>query len=129
MEKKIANMTANEVAAMRKAHKEAESAYFQAKVGALESSIEEMKATGKEYNLNEIADMTGLTHGEVAAQFGLTGIHCHAAAKAGFYRYYINHYTRCTERHFVEILPNGEINPSNIINLTQHETVIRVSAC
>lgn len=126
---KVVVMSAQDVAAMRKAHKEAESAYFQAKVGALESSIEEMKATGKEYSLNEIADMTGLTHGEVAAQFGLTGIHCHAAAKAGFYRYYINHYTRRTERQFVEILPNGEINPNNIINLTQRETVIRVSSC
>lgn len=126
---KVVVMSAQDVTAMRKAHKEAEAAYFQAKVGALESSIEEMKATGKEYSLNEIADMTGLTHGEVAAQFGLTGIHCHAAAKAGFYRYDISHYTRCTERQFVEILPNGEINPSNIINLTQRETIIRVSAC
>ena len=129
MEKKVIGMSAQDVTALRNAHKEAEAAYFQAKVGALESSIEKMKATNREYSLNEIADMTGLTHGEVAAQFGLTGISCHAAAKAGFYRYYVNHYTRCTERQFVEILPNGEINPSNIINLTQRETVIRVSAC
>ena len=37
MEKKIANMTAAEVAAMRQAQKEAEAAYFNAKVNALES--------------------------------------------------------------------------------------------
>lgn len=40
-------MSADDVAAMRKAHKEAEAAYFKAKVGALEFAADEMKASGE----------------------------------------------------------------------------------
>lgn len=38
---KVVVMGANDVAAMRKAHKEAEAAYFEAKVGALEFVAQE----------------------------------------------------------------------------------------
>ena len=69
MEKKVVVMGAQDVAAMRKAHKEAETAYFNAKVGALEFAVDEMKATGKEYTLHELTSMTGLSPMEVVVQF------------------------------------------------------------
>ena len=126
MEKKVVVMSGADVAAMRKAHKDAETAYFKAKVGAVEFAVDEMKSTGREYSVNEIATMTGLSHGEVVAQFGVTGMHCRAAGEAGVYRSGISHWTRHTERQFVEVLPNGEINPNNIINVARRETVIKV---
>lgn len=63
-------MSADDVAAMRKAHKEAEAAYFKAKVGALGFAADEMKASGEWYSAAELASMTGLTSGEIAAQLG-----------------------------------------------------------
>ena len=68
MEKKVVVMSGADVAAMRKAHKEAEAAYFDAKVGALEFAVEEMKSTGKEYTLHEVTAMTGLTPMEVVVR-------------------------------------------------------------
>ena len=41
-------MSPTDVAAMRKAHKEAEAAYFDAKVGALEFAVSEMETTHNE---------------------------------------------------------------------------------
>lgn len=46
---KVVVMGPADVAAMRKAHKEAEAAYYQAKVGALEFVAQEMKTTGAYY--------------------------------------------------------------------------------
>ena len=126
MEKKVVVMSGADVAAMRKAHKDAETAYFKAKVGALEFAVDEMTTTGKEYTVNEIAGMTGLTPGEVVAQFGVTGIHCRAAAEAGIHRSAVSTWHRHSERQFVEVLPNGEINPNNIINIARRETVIKI---
>lgn len=68
MEKKVVVMSGADVAAMRQAHKEAEAAYFNAKVGALEFVVDEMKSTGKEYTLHELTAMTGLSPMEVVVQ-------------------------------------------------------------
>jgi hypothetical protein len=46
MEKKVVVMSGADVAAMRKAHKDAEAAYFQAKVGALEFAGGGLSLTG-----------------------------------------------------------------------------------
>jgi hypothetical protein len=127
MEKKVVVMSGADVAAMRKAHKDAETAYFKAKVGALEFAVEEMTTTGKEYSVGEIAGMTGLTPGEVVAQFGITGIRCRAATEAGLNRSAVSTWHRHSERQFVEVLPNGEINPNHIINIARRETVIKVT--
>ena len=124
MEKKVVVMSGADVAAMRKAHKEAENAYFQAKVGALEFAVDEMKATGKEYTLHEITAMTGLTPMEVVVQFNGG---CRAAQKAGVYRENLRSAVAVTERKFVEVLPNGSVNPESIMTVTRRERVYKIT--
>lgn len=126
MEKKVVVMSGADVAEMRKAHKEAEKAYFQAKVGALEFAAEEMRSTNKEYTVYEIATMTGLTPGEIIAQFHVTGIDCKAAREAGLRFGEIQSGRRYSERQFVEVLPTGEINPNNVMTVKRTETVFRI---
>lgn len=126
MEKKVVVMSGADVAEMRKAHKEAEKAYFQAKVGALEFAAEEMRSTNKEYTVYEIATMTGLTPGEIIAQFNVTGIDCKAARKAGLHYGEVQSGRRYSERQFVEVLPTGEINPNNVMTVKRSETVFRI---
>ena len=123
MEKKVVVMGAQDVAAMRKAHKEADAAYFQAKVGALEFAVEEMKSTGKEYTLHEITAMTGLTPMEVVVQFNGG---CRAANRAGVYNENLRSGVAHTERKFVEVLPNGAINPDSVMTVTRRERVYKI---
>lgn len=120
MEKKVVVMSGADVAAMRKAHKDAEAAYFQAKVGALEFAAQEMRSTGKEYSLNELACMTGLSPYELVAQLGWN---CRAAQRAGIGSNDTRWGKRTTERKFVEVTEAGEINPNNVISITKRETV------
>lgn len=120
---KVVVMNAQDVAAMRKAHKEAEAAYFQAKVGALEFAIEEMKSTGKKYTLHEVAAMTGLTPNEIVVQ--LTG-GCKAAGEAGVYREKLSTDIVTTERKFVEVMDNGEINPNSTMTVTRRERTYKI---
>ena len=123
MEKKVVVMSGADVAAMRKAHKEAEAAYFQAKVGALEFVVDEMKSTGKTYTLHELTAMTGLSPMEVVVQMNGG---CRAAQRAGVYRENIQQYRHRTERKFVEVMPNGEINPNSVKIVAQVETVYKM---
>lgn len=123
MEKKVVVMSGADVAAMRKAHKEAEAAYFEAKVGALEFAAQEMRSTGKEYSLNELSCMTGLSSGEIVMQLGYN---CKAARQAGIRHGETLMSKRSTERKFVEITEQGEINPNNILTVTKKETVLRI---
>ena len=124
MEKKVVVMSGADVAAMRKAHKEAEAAYFDAKVGALEFAVDEMKATGKEYTLHEITAMTGLTPMEVVVQFNGG---CRAAQRAGVYRENLRSAVAVTERKFVEVMPNGSVNPESIMTVTRRERVYKIT--
>ena len=129
MEKKVANMTAAEVAAMRQAQKEAEAAYFNAKVGALESIVGEMQETERDYFLKELAEKTGLTTKEIAQQF-IWERHCRAAVAAGINNINnvnIRKFRRGVTRKYVEISPNGEINPNSILTVQSLETVYTVS--
>lgn len=123
MEKKVVVMSSADVAAMRKAHKDAETAYFNAKVGALEFVVDEMRSTGKEYTLHELTAMTGLSPMEVVVQMNGG---CRAAQCAGVYRENIYQGRRNTERKFVEVMPNGEINPDSVKIVTQVETVYKM---
>lgn len=124
MEKKVVVMSGADVAAMRKAHKEAEAAYFDAKVGALEFAVDEMKATGKEYTLHEVSAMTGLTPMEVVVQFNGG---CRAAQRAGVYRENLRSAVAITERKFVEVMPNGSVNPESIMTVTRRERVYKIT--
>lgn len=119
MEKKVVVMGAQDVAAMRKAHKEAEAAYFQAKVGALEFAMAEMGAhAGEEYTLSELTAMTGLSSMEITAQLSWG---CKAAQEAGWSQTPIRRNKKTTERKFVEIMEDGSINPLNVMTITRNE--------
>ena len=124
MEKKVVVMSGADVAAMRKAHREAEAAYFDAKVGALEFAVDEMKSTGKEYTLHEVSAMTGLTPMEVVVQFNGG---CRAAQRAGVYRENLRSAVAITERKFVEVMPNGSVNPESIMTVTRRERVYKIA--
>lgn len=116
-------MSGADVAAMRNAHKEAEAAYFQAKVGALRFAVDEMENTHEEYSLHQLCALTGLTPMEVTVQMNGG---CRAADAAGVYRKNIRRSDRMTERKFVEVMPNGEINPNSIKTFVQYETTYRI---
>ena len=129
MEKKIANMTAAEVAAMRQAQKEAEAAYFNAKVNALESMVGEMQETERDYFLKELAEKTGLTTKEIAQQF-IWERHCRAAVAAGINNtknVRIKKFYRVVSRKYVEVSPNGEINPNSTLIVNNREVMYTVS--
>ena len=123
MEKKIVVMGPQDVAAMRNAHKEAAAAYYQAKVGALEFVAEEMKQTGEEYTAAELSAMSGLTSGEIAAQLSEYGW-CHAAVDAGV-QGKISTTERYNEMQFIRIMPNGEINPNQVMTVRRRQTIYK----
>ena len=120
MEKKVVVMSGADVAAMRKACKEAESAYFEAKVGALEFVAEEMRSTNREYTLHEITGMTGLSSMEVADQLGR--MYTRASQKAGIGSCEVHSGRKETTRRFVEISPAGEVIPQSVMEVTKVET-------
>lgn len=126
MEKKVVVMSSADVAAMRKAHKEAEKAYYQAKVGALEFAVAEMSANaGKEYTLHELTAMTGLSSMEVVVQLN-PGSYCKAAREAGVHHQRIRTGRRVTERNFIEVMPDGKVNPDSIMTVTRWESTYQI---
>lgn len=126
MEKKVVVMSAQDVAQMRKAHKEAEKAYYQAKVGALEFAVAEMSANaGKEYTLHELTAMTGLSSMEVVVQLNPHS-YCKAAAEAGVHNQRIKAGRRVTERNFIEIMPDGKVNPDSIMTIARWESTYKI---
>lgn len=115
-------MSANDVAAMRNAHKEAEAAYFEAKVGALRFVAEEMTRTGEAYTAAELAHMSGLSSDEIARQLG--GYYTKASDRAGIRDVCTG--VRHTKNQYVRILPNGEIDPSSVITVVRRQTVYKM---
>ena len=127
MEKKtVVVMSGADVAAMRNAHKEAEAAYFQAKVGALRFAVSEMESTNKEYTLHELSALTGLTPMEITVQLSNSYLPCKAATEAGVPRNRIREGRRVTERKFVEVMPSGELNPQSIMTVQKWENTYRI---
>ena len=122
MNNTVVVMSADDVAAMRKAHKEAEAAYFEAKVGALEFVAQEMTRTGGEYTATELAHMSGLSSNEIARQLG--GVYAKASDKAGIRNVHTG--VRHTENKYVRILPSGEIDPSSVITVVRRQTVYKM---
>ena len=122
MNNTVVVMSADDVAAMRKAHKEAEAAYFEAKVGALEFVAQEMTRTGGEYTATELAHMSGLSSNEIARQLG--GVYAKASYKAGIGN--VRTGVRHTENKYVRILPSGEIDPSSVITVVRRQTVYKM---
>lgn len=127
MEKKtVVVMSGADVAAMRNAHKEAEAAYFQAKVGALQFAVSEMESTNKEYTLHELSAMTGLTPMEITVQLGYGFVDCKAATEAGVPRNRIRQGRRKTERKFIEVMSSGELNPQSVMTVQKWESTYRI---
>lgn len=122
---KVVVMGPADVAAMRKAHKEAEAAYFEAKVGALAFTVGEMANTHEEYTLAELRAMSGLSSMEIVAQFD-SYRYCRASDEAGVHNYHIQHGRREVERKFVEVLPNGTINPDSVVVKVQNIATYRI---
>ena len=122
MNNTVVVMSADDVAAMRKAHKEAEAAYFEAKVGALEFVAQEMTRTGGEYTATELAHMSGLSSNEIARQ--LSGVYAKASDKAGIRN--VRTGVRHIENQYVRMLPNGEIDPSSVITVIRRQTVYKM---
>lgn len=125
MNKTVVVMSANDVAAMRKAHKEAEAAYFDAKVAALEFVAEEMRNTGREYTAAELAYLSGLSTNEIAAQVG-SNCSCRAARQAGFSYGEVQTGVRFNEITFVQRMPNGEINPAHTLTVTRKQVTYKM---
>lgn len=125
MEKKtVVVMSGADVAAMRKAHKEAEAAYYQAKVGALEFAADEMKTSGEWYSAAELASMTGLTSGEIAAQLGTN--FCRARQEAGIQYGQVQTTTRHNQLKFIRMMEDGSIDPNQIITVVRKQTVYKM---
>ena len=116
-------MSGADVAAMRNAHKEAEAAYFQAKVGALRFAVDEMENTHEEYTLHQLCALTGLTPMEVTVQMNGG---CRAASEAGVYCKPVRQNHRMTIRQFVEVMPDGELNPNSVLNIQKWERTYRI---
>ena len=117
-------MSSADVAAMRKAHKEAESAYYQAKVGALEFVADEMKTSGEWYSAAELASMTGLTSSEIARQ--LNGVYARASFEAGIGCGQVQTDVRHNELKFVRLMPDGSIDPNQIVNVVRRQKVYKM---
>lgn len=115
---KVVVMSAQDVAAMRKAHKEAEAAYYQAKIGALEFVAEEMKQTGEEYTAAELSAISGLSVGEITRNLGRPA---YAAFRAGVHN--VESRKIFVEEQYVRVLPNGEINPNQTMTIHRNKTL------
>lgn len=111
-----AETLANKRAAARAAAQE----YHQLKVEALHQVGRVMSATGGWYTAKQIADATGLTSGEAAAQFGWGG-NCKAATEAGLHNHVHTDVRRITRR-FVEVDETGNLIDGRVYE--QHRSVI-----
>lgn len=123
MNKTVVVMSGADVAAMRNAHKEAQAAYYQAKVGALQFAVNEMESTHHEYTLHELSALTGLTPMEIVVQMNGG---CKAATDAGVYHKPVRQSSRMTERRFVEVMPSGELNPQSVMTIQKWERTYRI---
>lgn len=115
---KVIVMSAQDVAAMRKAHKEAEAAYYQAKVGALEFMAEEMKQTGEEYTATELSAMSGLSVKEITRNLSRPTF---TAFRAGIHN--VESRKSCVEEQYVRVLPTGKINPDQTVTIRRIKTL------
>ena len=117
-------MCAEDVAAMRKAHKEAENAYHRAKVGALGFAADEMKASGEWYSAAELASMTGLTSDEIARQLG-PGF-CRARQEAGIQYGQVQTGVRYNQLNFVRVMDDGSIDPNQTMSVVRRQVVYKM---
>ena len=111
---------AETVAKKRAAARAAAKEYHQVKVEALHEMGRVLSITGDCYTARQLADVSGLTSGEIAAQLSGDG-GCKAATEAGLYRHVHADVRRLTRR-FIEIDENG--NPIDNRIHEQHRMTI-----
>lgn len=121
---KVVVMCAEDVAAMRKAQKEAINAYHRAKVGALGFAADEMKASGEWYSAAELASMTGLTSDEIARQLG-PGF-CRARQEAGIQYGQVQTGVRYNQLNFVRVMDDGSIDPNQTMSVVRRQVVYKM---
>ena len=121
---KVVVMCADDVAAMRKAQKEAVNAYHRAKVGALGFAADEMKASGEWYSAAELASMTGLTSDEIARQLG-PGF-CRARQEAGIQYGQVQTGVRYNRLNFVRVMDDGSIDPNQTMSVVRRQVVYKM---
>ena len=121
---KVVVMCADDVAAMRKAQKEAVNAYHRAKVGALGFAADEMKASGEWYSAAELASMTGLTSDEIARQLG-PGF-CRARQEAGIQYGQVQTGVRYNRFNFVRVMDDGSIDPNQTMSVVRRQVVYKM---
>lgn len=121
---KVVVMCAEDVAAMRKAQKEAVNAYHRAKVGALGFAADEMKASGEWYSAAELASMTGLTSDEIARQLG-PGF-CRARQEAGIQYGQVQTGVRYNRLNFVRMMDDGSIDPNQTMSVVRRQVVYKM---
>ena len=121
---KVVIMCAEDVAAMRKAQKEAVNAYHRAKVGALGFAADEMKASGEWYSAAELASMTGLTSDEIARQLG-PGF-CRARQEAGIQYGQVQTGVRYNRLNFVRVMDDGSIDPNQTMSVVRRQVVYKM---
>lgn len=117
---KVTVMSPDAVAAMRRAKKEMEANYHSAKVGSLTMLLDEMRNTGREYLLSELSEISGLSQHELVIQLVSRG--CKAASEAGLRRGEVRVGTALSTRTFVEVRPDGSINPDSTISITKERS-------
>lgn len=111
-----ANVVANKRAEARAAAKE----YHQVKVQTLHEMGRVLSATGDCYTAKQLAEVSGLTSGEIAAQLG-RNYHCKAAIEAGL-QHHVHADVRCITRRFVEVDEAGNLVDGRVYE--QHRRVI-----
>ena len=121
---KVVVMCAEDVAAMRKAQKEAVNAYHRAKVGALGFAADEMKASGEWYSAAELASMTGLTSDEIARQLG-PGF-CRARQEAGIQYGQVQTGVQYNRLNFVRVMDDGSIDPNQTMSVVRRQVVYKM---
>ena len=124
MNNTVVVMSADDVAAMRKAQKEAVNAYHRAKVGALGFAADEMKASGEWYSAAELASMTGLTSDEIARQLG-PGF-CRARQEAGIQYGQVQTGVRYNRFNFVRVMDDGSIDPNQTMSVVRRQVVYKM---
>ena len=122
---KFAVMTPAQVAATRQALKGMQEMYFDAKVGALSATLEEMSKTHAEYTLRDLRAMSGLSSMELVVQLNHHA-YCKAAQRAGVQNKRIRRDYRQTEHRFVEVMADGSINPDSTLTIVREEAVFQV---
>jgi hypothetical protein len=69
--------------------------------------------------------MSGLSSMEIVAQFDRSRF-CQASCNAGVHAHNIQTGRRVVERKFVEVLPNGSINPDSVVVRVQNIPTYRI---